>query len=314
MKIALRFDADQRIGAGHAMRSLVLAKDLLALGVEVSLYASIELPWINSIIQTMNANYESVKCGSLDFLDHEKDLFDLVVIDGYQYNSQQIATLCGVENVALFMDYDYEFLGQIMTIHQGLEIPPTWIIENSDQILTGKEFLLISQEIRSIKYPGDAFLDPINGLLVLGSTVRLAEINSILELLNSLSYSGRLSVVSPENLSHELIRTSFPLSLAKPSAFLLGNSSSFSFVISAPGSMLWELSYIGIPSVYVRIADNQLENIRQIDKYSLGLDLGVVDSKSFQTMAQKGSPLDAFLTKPESRLFFAKQYSWQMQF
>lgn len=281
MKIGFRADAHVYQGTGHIMRCLTLAQELKKLGIEVVFYSNIpEITWLNYEFTKNKIEVQRVQLNSFDveFLTSQK--LDLLIVDSYEIDAEQINFYSASNLVLAIIDgNDRGIFAQIYLDQNFTTKTSSMITTNSFALkLFGANYALIREELLSIKRSkidtpsnlSDATIlcmsggsDPSQAIL------SMARIISKLDSLNSI-------FIAPtefhENLSLILFGKNYRLiDFTNDLPDLL---SSVDAVFSATGTSSWELLTIGIPSAFTITADNQFDSANEINKGELGLLLG----------------------------------------
>ena len=272
--LLIRADAGPTIGVGHVMRCLALAQQWRAEGGRAT-FACSELPEV-LIDRLRSEGCEVVvidaAIGSLDdaaeTLKLAQDLDAVVVADGYNFSVDYQRALHGEARNLMVLD-DFGQIGSYsadMILDQNLgTTEDTYVDRRSDgRLLLGSEYVMLRREFleagKSRREVG-----PIvrNVLVTTGGADVGGLADKVLEVLDRVPESLYITVViggagpgkgvfegrAPS--SHHQVRQ---VENATNMAELMVEAD---LAVSAAGSTVWELAYLGVPAVLGVIAENQ---------------------------------------------------------
>lgn len=280
MRVLLRADASADIGSGHVMRQLALAEELIRLRAEVVLVGDVAGPsWlIEKVGSITGLLFEPCEAADFDFGPSDFRGASVAVVDSYSFNN------CHLEqwvrhnpNTYVFVDGPWQELSGHGAIVQALDTDAEWVRDVESRfksVFSGPKFWMIRREIRE----ESCWLDwnrrlPPQVLVVLGGTDVSNHTQVVLGALDELS--ARYRIVYPRQEVDVLQNQS---RLSSSVGFFPFEGKDFvselkrtSLAISAAGTTAGELLYLGIPSILLPFADNQLENGKAVER------LGVAD-------------------------------------
>ncbi len=306
MNILFRADASLNIGTGHLMRCLALAQTMLN-----QKYNPILLTNISSSFLDQRLVNEDIKVIYLpENIDNFTDIQETiktaknnnspwVIVDGYQFNSEYQKCLkeAGLK-VLFFDDYghcNYYYADLILNQNLGADESLYKNRESYTQLLLGnhytllrKEFLSWQQWQRIIKPLATKILitlggsDPDNVTLKVIKSLKLIfdppqpplkrgefdrkELEIIVILGGSNPHFNLLkSYCDTLNLNIKLKQNIINMPELMAWADL---------AIAAGGSTNWELLFMGLPSIIITIADNQIDIAKKLNKMGLIINLG----------------------------------------
>lgn len=297
MKIAIRTDASEQIGSGHAMRCLTLADDLSSRGAEI-FFICADLPgnltgyikkrgYMVYSLHYLEQKDNKTEDNHLEFLqsiwelDSEKsclfikDLLegdnskiDWVILDHYAFDHRwhskaQLYT----EKVMVIDDqanrrYDCDILLDQNNIDKNryLELVPA-----KCKLFLGPEYALLRPQFRKIRKNLRKRDGQINRILVfLGGSDHSNETAKALDAIRKLRRPDIAVdvVVGLSNKNKEMI---------KEMSLIMGNVNyhcqvenmaemmvKADLVICAGGTTTWERCYVGLPAITITVAENQL--------------------------------------------------------
>lgn len=279
-KVAVfRADASGLIGVGHVMRSLALGEALLDAGFDVVL-ASVDLP--------TGMREEAHKCG-VTVVDltcvpfgHADAIATLaldgavLVIDGYKFEREFFGELENRATHFVVIDDNVETnaLAPSIVINQN----PHATVEmyahmlGNPKFLLGLQYALLRREVREALKQS---VSPVVGkvFVAMGGSDFLQLTSPIVVGLKGLDIEICVAV-GPTNSQRQQIEEtvrSFPRARVIRQADYISELASSSLAILAAGSSLWEAAALGVPSIGLIVADNQMNAAQAF------LDNGLLD-------------------------------------
>ncbi|MBW8308966.1 MAG: UDP-2,4-diacetamido-2,4,6-trideoxy-beta-L-altropyranose hydrolase [Candidatus Paracaedibacteraceae bacterium] len=262
-KAFFRFDASPLIGAGHAIRSCVIADELVNQG------------WSCSII-TSATTYDFIQ--SLDRfprldpveVDQTPQSCDLLVIDHYDIEVTYESHLRPFTKKIMVIDdlanrkHDCDILldqtyGRQQADYQSL-------VPHFCKVLTGINYVLLRKEIRDLRDKALKKRQETKSikriLITMGGSDPKNFTLKALEMIQRSSFKGEVDIVlgfSSENLESvkqyaESLANKITIHTNADMPHLIYEAD---LCIGAAGSGVWERLYLGLPSVLIQTADNQ---------------------------------------------------------
>ncbi len=313
MNIAFRFDAGPSIGLGHAARSLTLARALKSLGYNVlavvrdtdpfvceSLGAS-GIPFV-SLPEGVTVSDEDLPCSSWLRVSRREDAehtvsalrdfeADWVVVDHYALDSVWEQAVRAVARHVMVIDDTGDRLHDCsLLVDQNLEdaatLRYTGRVPAGCRILAGPRYALLRDEFRSVHkrtrdgsihrllaYFGGADSHNLTPVLVCAfDRLMLPDVDLTV-------------IVSSTNPRSETVRSSCSsmqrvrcLTDVDNMAELMSEAD---FAIGAAGSSTWERACMGLPSITVALAENQVEIADTAVRGGFALPLVELDENGF---------------------------------
>lgn len=300
LRAILRADASAEIGLGHVTRSLALGGALVERGWTVTLAAA-QLPAaLAELSESMSIGVTRLKTprGGQDDAAEVLTLgSDLVVVDGYRFNTSYFETLRKGDSLHVVIDDNVETtaMSPFAIINQNPHAEPSMYrhLDTSPLLLLGLDYALIRPAVvaassESSEKDAIAVFVSLGGSDPLGITVRLVERLSDAGIhtrvavgtatyqrsavIDRLERLPATIVVDPARLPHELARSEL--------------------AVVGAGTTMWEAAFLGVPAVGVVVADNQSNPARSAE------DLGFVRSID----ARAGLDLDQALSEVRALL------------
>ena len=262
----LRADASGLIGVGHVMRSLALGQALLEAGFDVVL-ASVDLP--------AGMRKEAHKCG-ITIVDLQCDAFGsddalatlslngaVLVIDGYKFEREFFSELEGRATNFVVIDDNVETkaLAPSVVINQNPHATAEMYshLSGNPKLLLGLQYALLRREVREATKQS---INPVAGkvFVAMGGSDFLQLTSPIVDGLKDLDIEICVAV-GPTNSQRQQIEEtvrSIPRARVILQADYIAELASSSLAILAAGSSLWEAAALGVPSIGLIVAENQI--------------------------------------------------------
>ncbi|MFQ5533278.1 MAG: UDP-2,4-diacetamido-2,4,6-trideoxy-beta-L-altropyranose hydrolase [Sphingomonadales bacterium] len=273
--VLFRADGGREIGAGHLMRCLALAQEFRQHGACVTFACQQLVPGFEDRLAA-----EGIDCQAIAALrGSESDArqtaglaaglcCDLVVIDGYRFDSRFQRTVKDLHLKTLIIDdeatlacYHADYI-----LNQNLNAQPAMYQGRAPDatLLLGADYVLLRDEFRDARPPSRAIADHARRVLVtLGGADPLAITERLLGSIAAAADALEIvAVIGGATPRREAIRALTGAGGAKievredarDMAALMAWADSG--IISA-GTTMWEAAYMGLPSLALVVADNQ---------------------------------------------------------
>ena len=281
-RILFKVNASPRVGFGHFRRSISLAEIMDDANSEIYLQTNEN----NPLVRNLSSNFLSV----LDFVpdSHDGDPEDLrllleaakkiqadwIVLDGYNYGSDFEKAIKD-ENFKLFRIDDLPthtyYCDVILSQNYNAEKKDFKIHGNGKRAL-GLRYLLLSSQFRKLEIkPKRVNAGPsLKILITLGGAADI--LSKALSLLFESSIQNKeikhqYSFLIPDRIIHQQFQNQVTTSNIEIAAYTENIASLMQchdFVITTPGSTMWELLYLGIPFAVL-----PLNNVQDIYAHEL---------------------------------------------
>lgn len=280
MRVLFRADANVLQGSGHVMRCLTLAEELTARGHDVTFLSSIVgIDWLVAHLAERHISIFATDADSLDPAEIMEHRPDWVVVDSYLIKADDISNLASEVHVLAIVDGDTRGIRAQLLLDQNLGAELDF--GGVPGMLAGADYALIRDEIlRERRLDSATLRDPARVLAFMGGTDPIAAIVPVAAHLARLDRLFELTIIAPERLHDEVQsalagRRAVVLGPTPELPRMLGKSD---VVVSAAGTSAWDLCTLGIPSVLLAVADNQLASLRRVATRELGLTIDLVES------------------------------------
>jgi len=279
----LRADASDLIGVGHVMRSLALGEALLDAGFDVVL-ATFDLPaGMREEVHKCGITVVDLQCvpfGSDDALATLSLNGAVLVIDGYKFQREFFEILENRANHFAVIDDNVETnaLAPSVVINQNPHATPEMYahLSGTPQLLLGLQYALLRREVREATKQS---LNTVAGkvFVAMGGSDFLKLTSPIVNGLKDLDVEICVAI-GPTNSQRQQIEEtvkSIPRARVIAQVNYITELASSSLAILAAGSSLWEAAALGVPSIGLIVADNQLglANASQESGFSVVFDL-----------------------------------------
>jgi len=302
--VGIRADASPLIGVGHVVRCLALAEEFIDRGCPVTLFGSVSVGWLEDRIRLMPLTVVPAPESAGAMVGLATGLgVDALVIDGYDLDPRlgSSARAAGLTVLAL---HDGTFgsdqqadlhLDQNFGAHPHPEAGP------GRTSLAGLDYSLFRQEVLDLADPsGRSDLASQPGrqrphvLAVFGGTDPFGAVEVIAPLVLATGIPLELTCVVArpelrevvEALPHppeQEVRTIAPT----PDVMALAVRSTIT--VSAAGSSIWELLFLGVPTGIVAVADNQEPTYGDVTRQGVAAPIGLLSSLRTSLVEQEAS-------------------------
>ncbi|MEE1920389.1 UDP-2,4-diacetamido-2,4,6-trideoxy-beta-L-altropyranose hydrolase [Pseudomonas sp. 148P] len=285
MKVLVRADASSQIGIGHVMRCLTLARHLAASGAEVA-FACRELPG-HQLARIAEAGHEVFVLPAqgdeqvvLDALLPGPGSFDWIIVDHYGFDAawekaarRWARWIMAIDDLAdrphacdLLLDQNYTASVAAYRV----------LVPEACQILAGPRYALLGEAFRQARAPGAddsrRVLVSFGGFDQAGMTLKTLQALDGIDAVQVQCIAGQ---ATPDFAALQALvarRQGWELQ-----AFvhdLPGRMANAALFVGAGGGTTWERAAMGLPSICVSVADNQVGNAQALARDGMHLYLG----------------------------------------
>jgi len=292
-KIVFRADASIHIGSGHIMRCLVLAKLLLAKKYDVLFTTrpqkgdfvsyltnqGVEVVELNRVAISNSPKYETDYAAwlQIDWQEDAKDFLqkvssaDLIVVDHYGLNKEWEINVSNSLNAKVLVIDDLireHFADLILDQTFGRSSLDYIRNNNNCPILAGSDFSLLAPEFSTLRANKNYCKKPKVEYRILVSMGAIDKPNVTLKVLEQLQYINDIDLKVTVLLSERSPSYGSIKEFCSENNYIehIAFSSNMAqlmidhhIAIGAPGSTSWERACLGLPSIIIPIADNQLD-------------------------------------------------------
>ncbi|MEI7732398.1 MAG: UDP-2,4-diacetamido-2,4,6-trideoxy-beta-L-altropyranose hydrolase [Verrucomicrobiota bacterium] len=300
--LIIRTDASPEIGTGHVMRCLAFAEIWLRNGGQAILAPRLLPEYFEARAQKMGLEVGRLT-SPLGSLEDAAELIRLakaraaawIMVDGYQFYESYQDSLANAGLAVLWVD-DFGSLNHYsasMVLNQSLGATRARYprITASTRLLLGCRYLQLRREFLIWQHWQRNIPDTARRILItMGGSdpdnVALKALEGVIQTGLPLSATVIVGASSPNyqvlqnavaGTSHRLVRNAENMPELMSQADL---------AITAGGTTAWELAYMGVPTLLITQADNQLLNCEVLDREGAAQNLGWHHLLSAQAIAQ----------------------------
>ncbi|MDH2431303.1 UDP-2,4-diacetamido-2,4,6-trideoxy-beta-L-altropyranose hydrolase [Pokkaliibacter sp. MBI-7] len=271
MRVLFRVDASDVIGGGHWLRCLVLAEEVLLQGGEVQWCYVSTAPALLQRLQHLDipSSQLVVERAGAEDAQQTRDLAeqwgaDWLIVDGYHFSADYRAQLRSL-NYRLMVVDDLNDSGQMQAdavLNTTLYASELVYQPASLDVLAGADFVLLSRSYTQSHHV--PFQQRTHLFVNFGASDAAGLTLPALQLLAASGINFPVMVVTgPAMRQHEQVaqlcqRHGFEHRHDVPSLYPVLNQCRLA--LTAAGSTLHELACLGVPSIFMVVADNQLRS------------------------------------------------------
>lgn len=270
MNILIRADSSSKIGTGHIMRDLVLAKQYKQ---DKVFFVTKELPGnINNKIKESNYQILLLEGDTLDELDAliKKYLIDMVIIDHYEidFNFEKNLKMLHPNIILMVLDDTYEqHFCDILLNHNINANKENYknLVPTNCQLRCGKNFMLLRDEFKIVKKSFKKNVlhkaSPFKIFIAMGGADTM-QLN--IPILKSLQFLRNIKIEIVTTTANHSLQTLKKFCKNKKWITLHINSNQIAklisksdFCITTPSVTVNEIIFLNIPFLAIKTANNQ---------------------------------------------------------
>ncbi len=294
IKIAIRADGGSKIGLGHIMRTLVLARELAKTNVVFYVCKKdnpLTAKYINGIEKVRSEGFQVIIVDEDNIIiELSKIEADCLITDSYDVDEEYFNKTKKMFSKTGYIDdmnlyyYNVDFI-----INHNIYANKSKYKCNEDTLLfLGTEYIILREEFRDSK-PNQIKKNIKNILVTMGGADPNNFTLKLLKYIKDLEYNINV-VIGPAFTDIDKIeleiknRKNIKLSF---NTNMIEMMKECDIAISATGSTLYELTTLGIPTLGVILVDNQEGIAKEMNKHGFIINLGWYDK------VEKNDVLDA---------------------
>ena len=290
--LLIRADANSEMGVGHVMRCLGLAQNWKKQHGEVLFILNETNPAIQQRLAQENINTRVLNTpsgGSEDAAQTARLIQEhgakIILVDGYQFKKSWFQTVRNTSvKIVLWTDFPQDdFLPVDIILNQNPHAQEAdyQIISPRAHILTGLNYLVLRKEFLSnhhARRKRDQGLKKI--LITMGGGDVSNDTLKILKALENLDLTHlEISIIVGYNNKNreEIIQEAQrhkTVHVISPQQDFASFTRDFDLAITGGGATLWELAYLGLPSLALVVAENQVPLAHSADQLGISVNLG----------------------------------------
>lgn len=274
-RILFVVDAGQKVGGGHVMRSLTLAKAMEAQGAS---YAFLGPPAADELLETFAPDAPRLPAASAEPRDLAaavgREQFDAIVFDHYQLTERDHRAMAQGRPVMVIDDLADRPLGADLVLDSGPERKAAdydGLVPDGARLLLGPSFAPVRPEFATLREPALAWRgEPVQRLLVSMGLTDVGGITArVVERLRPRIGDCGLDIVTGAGAPSlpgltKVARRDPRLMLHVDTPHMARLTAEADIGVGAAGSTTWERCTLGLPSIMVVLADNQRPAARSL--------------------------------------------------
>jgi UDP-2,4-diacetamido-2,4,6-trideoxy-beta-L-altropyranose hydrolase len=302
--LLIRADASSQIGTGHVMRCLALAQAWQDAGGQVVFALATKSLLLEARLQAegIEVTYLSVLPGGIDDAIQTMDLAqersaDWVVLDGYHFGAHYQRIVTDGPCLLVLDDYGHaEHYYADMVLNQNLYANENFYPhrEPHTRLLLGTHYALLRREF--LKWRGWRREIPEVArklLITLGGSDPNNMTGKVIQALPEMEIAGLevKIVVGPANphlatLQRAARVSKINLQFLTAVKDMPGLMAWAEVAVSGGGTTCWELAFMGVPSLVLVLAQNQLGNAEGLGQGGVAINFGRLDQSSESGLAK----------------------------
>ena len=261
--VVFRVDSNTEIGVGHAMRCATLAAELARRDFAVTIASRSMIPWVADRYSQIGARAIALSPGDPIDLDH----VDIAIFDGYQLGIE-LRDAAETQTPVVVIDDNMELPVGItdLVVNQNIHAHSVrYPTDTETRFLLGCSYALIRDDVRGIARRTEA---SANGsvLVAIGGTDPFRLTLPLVRGLLANHFSeiwAAIGTEHPDRQAFDQLSAANPDTVKLAPRDLIGPLTVIDVATIGAGSTMWEAAFLGIPTVSLIIADNQLAASRE---------------------------------------------------
>lgn len=302
--LIIRADTTPDIGTGHLMRTLALAHAWRAQSGDVIFVSCCRSPSLRRRMTAVARQVVDLDRIHPDAGDREKtgqvlkaEADAWVVLDGYHFDSGYHSSIRALGKRLLVID-DMAHLDHYevdIVLNQNIDAADlTYSTAAATRLLLGTRYILLRPEFVARSPRKGGISGPARRLLVTMGGADPENVTSTviktLETVNSNALEA-LIVIGSANRNRQQIRDAanrsrLPMRVVENAPDMAELMAWADLAVSAGGSTCWELAYMGVPTMAITMAENQLAVVEGLARAGAIVDLGWHHSLSADELAR----------------------------
>lgn len=313
MNVYFRVDASIEIGTGHVMRCLTLADELRKRGANISFISRNYDGNINHLVEskgykvyTLENNFSYTSFSSWDqdaketisIIKNEKETVHLIVIDHYSIEKKwEVKIRPHVKKIMVIDDLanrehdcdillDQNWYPDMEIRYQNLVSDDCLQLLGPSYALLREEFSLIRENLRSRKGSVNRILvffggsDPTNETLKALHALKMVHLhNIVVDVIVGNSNQNKQDIKAICSMYPNI----YYYEQVENMAEMMGRSD---LSIGAGGSATWERCFLGLPTLIIAVAENQVRIGKAVNDKKMGIYLGRSKDVTVQTIKE----------------------------
>jgi UDP-2,4-diacetamido-2,4,6-trideoxy-beta-L-altropyranose hydrolase len=304
VKVALRADAYAEIGTGHLMRCIVLGQGIMERGGEVVFITYCSSAGLVSRLKNEGfslhlLNVPRSLTESLGLIEKERP--DWVVLDGYHFDSgyQKAMKDAGYKLLVIddYVRLDYYYADIILNQNYGAEEiqyntgKGTKLLLGTKYVMLRREFLKYREFERKCPEFAENVLITMGGADTDNLTLQVLKALNLVE--SPLKIKVAVGAANPhyEMLAEEVKQSSHSVKVLRDVQDMAHLIAWADIAVSAGGTTVWELAFMGLPSFLCIVATNQVGVVNRLARDGIFQTLGQIKDLSDREIAEAAAHL-----------------------
>lgn len=287
--LLLRADASVEMGTGHLMRCLALAEYWRDQDGQALLATHCHLdPLLDGfraegveVLKQRNGAASNQEADEISI--HAKKIgANWIALDGYQFSAEYHERLSGAGAHVLLID-DNGHAGRYsadLVLDQNLTAEENNYRKRSEKtrLLLGTKYVLLRREFRAAKQRGSRQGERTRAFVSMGGSDPENVMAKVLRAISGCEHLEVRAVIGAGNRFLTAVQRIAGQSRASMQLEIKANMSELmawaDVAISAAGATLWELAFMGVPTLTVELVDHQRPISRAFAEHGAGMNLG----------------------------------------
>lgn len=283
MDIVFRADGGEKIGMGHIMRTLVLANKLRA-GNNVKYACSSSKEFNMGVKKVKEEGIEVILVDNEDEIEKLNSIkADILIIDKYQINNEYFIEL-GRNFKLVYIDDNNELplYSVDVILNQNIYAQELkYITRDNTQLLLGEKYFMLREEF--LREKPIAINKVVKDILVtVGGSDNENITTDILNNIKKIKDINYHVIIGPAFKNKNCLKNSFKeyknIKFYE-NANMVNLMRDMDLAVSACGGTVYELIYMGIPTVGIVVAENQKINSKYMSENKLIIPSSIEDIK-----------------------------------
>ena len=281
MRYVVRCDANPKIGAGHVMRTSVIAEELIDLGLQVEFVGQIEdLPWLSKRISELG--FSAIYNDENEILG--ETIHDVLILDSYEIpiSNPFIASnrWKRVISISDSMSPDYEC---DLVVHQSFSKPKT--LRPNQKMVFGTDYLLIRKSLHIFAKERKFISSSAPMISIVGGG---ADLNNFTQTITNILQKSNIlfhAKVFTKNLIKKELDNRFeylPIGQDLDTSF-----TDCELAITSASTTAIEFIACGIPTAIATLINNQDENYLNLAQLGIAFPVGGTNDQNQLTINEE---------------------------
>lgn len=304
MKVVIRADAYSELGTGHVMRCLALAQGIKDNGGDVVFVTYCESEGLLERLKKETFCIHKLQAPgslekSLQLISEEKP--DWVVLDGYHFDTEYQKAVKDAGHRLLYIDdfahLDHYYADILLNqdygagrFHYSIE-PCTKLLIGTDYVFLRREFLQYTGFKRTMDASAHKILIMMGGVDIDNYTLKV--LKDMQHINVPLSVRVIIGGANPhyKSISREAPNSRHTVKIFRAVEDMPAMMAWADVAISAGGTSIWELAFMGLPAVLYVTAENQRHCVKALNEDGFFMTAGRTNADTFKDLSQALSEL-----------------------